>query len=93
MVTRRARKGSQGLARARKWRLDLCVNPPPLRAVVVPCPPTPQTMWPIDESAMSEHAIARRKMFLATTTAVIFFTVFIQGGLTFSVLGWLGIEV
>jgi len=50
-------------------------------------------MWPIDESAMSEHAIARRKMFLATTTAVIFFTVFIQGGLTFSVLGWLGIEV
>ena len=50
-------------------------------------------MWPQDEDKMDQGALDRRSMFLATTSIVILFTVFVQGGLTHAALAWLGIEV
>jgi hypothetical protein len=49
-------------------------------------------MWPDDKHKMDDHALDRRKTFIATTSVVILFTVFVQGGLSYSMLKILGIE-
>jgi len=51
------------------------------------------TLWPNDPSVMDDEELDRRKIFVATTSVVILFTVFVQGGLTFQVLTWLKIDM
>ena len=46
-----------------------------------------------DPSVMDDEELDRRKIFVATTSVVILFTVFVQGGLTFQVLTWLKIDM
>lgn len=42
---------------------------------------------------MNEDELERRNIFIATTSMVILFTVFVQGGLTYTTLQWLNIDI